>query len=127
MPLENSWLDAAGRLLIVLFFLVTGAANLTRARIDDHVERMVAAGTPFPRLAFWTGIALQFAGCALLLANWRPDYGVYCLIVFTVAATVIFHRFWQKPDPAQRTASRLSLLANVAILGGLLLLLANVR
>jgi putative oxidoreductase len=124
---EGSWLDAAGRLLIVLFFLVTGISNLTRARIDDHVDRMVAAATPFPRFVFWAGIALQFAGCALLLANWRPDYGVYCLIVFTVAATLIFHRFWQKPDAAQRNASRLSLLANIAILGALLLLLENVR
>jgi putative oxidoreductase len=124
---EGSWLDAAGRLLIVLFFLVTGVSNLTRARIEDHVERMAASGTPFPRLAFWTGIGLQFAGCALLLVNWRPDYGVYCLIVFTVAATLIFHRFWQKADPTQRNASRLGLLANIAILGGLLLLLESVR
>jgi putative oxidoreductase len=124
---EGFSLDTAGRLLIVFFFLVTGVSNLTRARIEDHVDRMVAAGTPFPRPVFWVGIALQFAGCALLLANWHPDYGVYCLIVFTVLATLIFHRFWHKPDPVQRNASRLSLLANVAILGGLLLLLQNVR
>jgi uncharacterized membrane protein YphA (DoxX/SURF4 family) len=124
---ESSWLDAAGRLLIVFFFLVTGLSNLTRARIRDHIDRMVASGTPFPALAFWLGIALQFAGSALLLADWHADYGVYCLILFTVAATAIFHRFWQKPDPVQRNFSRLSLLANVAILGGLLLLLENVR
>jgi hypothetical protein len=36
---------------------------------------------------------------------------------------VIFHRFWQKSDPLQRNLSRLSFLANIAILGGLLLLL----
>lgn len=124
---EGSWLDAVGRLLIVFFFLVTGLSNLTRARVTDHVDRMAASGTPVPAATFWVGIALQFAGCALLLANWRPDYGVYCLILFTVAATLIFHRFWEKPDAAQRNASRLSLLANVAILGGLLLLLENVR
>jgi len=124
---EGSWLDAAGRLLIVFFFLATGLSNLTRAQIKDHVDRMTAFGTPFPTLAFWTGIALQFAGCALLLANWHPDYGVYCLIVFTVVATGIFHRFWQRPDPVQRNAARLNLLANIAILGGLLLLLENVR
>jgi putative oxidoreductase len=127
MHLEGSWLDAGGRLLIVAFFLVTGLSNLTRARIRDHIDRMVAAGTPFPAPVFWTGIALQFAGCALLVADWHPAYGVYCLILFTVAATAIFHRFWEKPDPVQRNASRLSLLANVAILGGLLLLLENVR
>ena len=124
---DGSWLDAAGRLLIVFFFLATGLSNLTRAQIRDHVDRMTAFGTPFPAAAFWTGIALQFAGCALLLADWHPDYGVYCLILFTVVATAIFHRFWRKPDPVQRNAARLNLLANVAVLGGLLLLLENVR
>ncbi len=124
---ESSWLDAAGRLLIVFFFLATGLSNLTRARIKDHVDRMTTFGTPFPAAAFWIGIALQFAGCGLLLAGRHADYGVYCLILFTVAATVIFHRFWQKPDPVQRNAARLNLLANIAILGGLLLLLENVR
>lgn len=124
---DASWLDAAGRLLIVLFFLVTGLSNLTRERVKDHVDRMIDAGTPFPSAVFRTGIALQFASCGLLLADWHPAYGVYGLIAFTIAATAIFHRFWQKPDPVQRNFSRLSLLANIAILGGLLLLLENVR
>jgi uncharacterized membrane protein YphA (DoxX/SURF4 family) len=53
--------------------------------------------------------------------------GVYCLIVFTVAATAIFHRFWQMPDPAKRNSSRIILLGNIAILGGLLLLLGNLQ
>jgi len=48
-------------------------------------------------------------------------------VPLTLAATAIFHRFWQKSDPLQRNISRLALLANLAILGGLLLLLENMR
>ena len=121
---DTSWLDTAGRLLIVVCFLVTGLCNLTRARIKDHIERMAAFGTPAPAAAFWIGIALQFTGCALLLFDWHPEIGVYCLILFTVAATAIFHRFWSM-DPAKGNISRIILLGNTAILGGLLLLLAN--
>jgi putative oxidoreductase len=123
----ESWLDAAGRLLIVAYFLVTGVSNLTPARIRDHVDRMVAFGTPLPKAAFWTGIALQFIGCALLASGWHAALGAWCLIVFTVAATAIFHRFWRMPDPLRRNFSRLMLLNNTGLLGGLLLLLANVR
>jgi putative oxidoreductase len=123
----ESWLDLAGRYLIVLFFLVTGVSNLTKARIADHIERMAGFGVPFPASTFWLGIALQLAGCALLLLDWHPAVGVMCLIVFTIAATSIFHRFWQKADPLQRNISRITLLGNLAILGGLLLLLENVR
>lgn len=118
-------LEAAGRLLIVACFVLTGMGNLTRARIEDHVARMAEAGLPLARPAFWLGIGLQFAGCALLATGWRADLGAACLIVFTVAATAIFHRFWRLRDPLRRNFSRLMLLNNTGVLGGLLLLLAT--
>lgn len=119
-------LQEAGKWLIVGFFLVSGLANLTKARIADHIQRMRGFGTPFPAALFWLGLIVQFTGCALVASGWHAAAGTACFIVFTVAATVIFHRFWQKSDPVQRNLSRLSFLANVAILGGLLLLLADV-
>jgi putative oxidoreductase len=116
----------AGKWLIVGFFLLTGVFNLTKARIADHIERMAGFGVPFPTMAFWIGIALQFAGCALIIAEWHAATGVVLLMIFTIAATAVFHRFWAKPDPLQRNLSRLTLLGNMAILGGLLLLLQNI-
>ena len=123
----ESWLDIAGEQLIVAFFLIAGVSNLTKARVADHIERMAGFGVPFPTMAFWIGLALQFTGCALIELDWHPAIGVGCLIVFTIAATAIFHRFWRKYDPVQRNFSRLTLLGNMAILGGLLLLLERVR
>ena len=122
-----SLLEHAGKWLIVGFFVVTGLSNLTKARIADHVERMRAFGMPYPAAAFWLGIALQFAGCAMIELGWHPPLGVGCLIVFTIAATAIFHRFWQKSDLVQRNFSRLTLLSNTAVLGGLLLLLERLQ
>jgi putative oxidoreductase len=124
---DLSWTDTAGRLLIVLCFLVTGLCNLTKARTKDHIDRMAAFHMPAPAAVFWIGIALQFTGCALLLADWHAETGVYCLILFTLAATAIFHRFWGMQDAAKRNLSRIILLGNTGILGGLLLLLENVR
>ena len=88
---------------------------------------MAAFHTPFPAAAFWTGIVLQFTGCALLLTGWHADLGAVFLIVFTIAATAIFHRFWQMTDPQRRNASRVMFLNNTGLLGGLVLLLENVR
>ena len=124
---DPSWLDAAGRLLIVVCFLATGLCNLTKARIQDHIERMAAFHTPFPAAVFWFGIALQLTGCALLIADWHAEIGTGCLILFTITATAIFHRFWSMQEPAKRNVSRIILLGNTGILGGLLLLLENVR
>ena len=124
---DTTVLDLAGRLLIVLFFLAAGLGNMTPQKIKDHIGRMAAAHTPLPALAFWFGIFLQFSGCALILAGWHADVGVWFLIVFTVAATAIFHRFWQVADPMRRNIGRIMLLNNTAILGGLFLLLQNVQ
>src|SRR5260221_12712929 len=101
------WLDLAGRQLIVLFFVVTGVSNLTKARIADHIERMADLGGPFPASAFWLGIALQLTGAALGAFDWHPAVGTLVLIVFTIPATWIFHAFWQKSDPLQRDISPL--------------------
>lgn len=124
---DASWLDTAGGLLIVGFFVIAGLCNLTRERIKDHINRLAGLGVPFPAAAFWFGMTLQFTGCALLLAGWHADVGVLFLIVFTVVANALFHRFWTATDPLRRNTLRLLLLNGIAITGGLLLLLQNVR
>lgn len=124
---DAAGLDTAGRLLFVTYFVVAGLCNLAPARVADHIQRMGAAGTPIPAFVHWAGIAVQFTGCALILAGWRAEIGVVCLIAFTIAATAIFHRFWNMTDPARRNVSRVMFLNNIGVLAGLLLLLQNVR
>jgi len=125
MLADATWLGTAGKLLIVGFFVAAGLYNLAPARIKDHIERLAAFGVPLPALAFWFGMALQFTGCALLLSGWHPAAGALCLIVFTVTANALFHRFWTVSDPARRNTLRLMLLNGIAITGGLLLLLQD--
>jgi uncharacterized membrane protein YphA (DoxX/SURF4 family) len=123
-----SGLDIAGRILIAGFFLVMGLLNMNKAGIDDHINRLRGSGTPMPAQAFWFGIFLQFAGVAMILLNYRPDVGCVFLIVFTVFASLFLLRFWDvKDNPMRRTIMRNGMMANVAIIGGLLLLLQNVR
>lgn len=124
---DAAWLDTAGRLIIVCFFLAAGFYNIAPARARDHVQRIAALGLPLPAAVFWAGMALKFTGSALVLADWHADIGVGCLIVFTILANAMFHRFWLVTDPARRHTLRLLLLNGIAIVGGLLLLLQNVR
>ena len=124
---DASWLDSAGRFLIVALFIITGVRNLRPWHVEDHIARLRAFGTPLPEAVFWTGIALELAGCALLLLDWYPAAGALCLIVFTVLASALLLRFWEVDDPGKRLGMQNGLCSNIAVLGGLLLLLQNVR
>ncbi len=122
---DASIYDSAGRLLMVAFFVIVWLRNLSRHHIEDHVKRLTFFKAPLPRLTFWFGMILDAAGCALLLANWHPAIGALCLIVFTVLASLLLLRFWEMDDPMKRTGMQNGFLANVGVLGGLLLLLQN--
>ena len=124
---DASWIEIAGRMFIVAFFVVAGLYNLGAQQVRDHIEALASFGVPFPAAAYWGGLALQFTGCALLLADWHPEIGAWCLIVFTVTANAIFHRYWIVQEPVRRNFTRLLLLNGVAIVGGLLLVLESVR
>lgn len=123
---DASWLDTAGRLLLVAFFLAVGLRNLQKVHVEDHVKRLTNFKAPFPRLTFWVGQAMEFVGCALVLFNWYPAVGVVLLLVFTIVASGLLLRFWEVEGP-MRTGMQNGMLANIGIVGGLLLLLQHVR
>lgn len=123
---DASWLDTAGRLLMVAFFLAVGFRNLQKQHIDDHVKRLTNFKAPFPLATFWTGQGMEFVGCALVLFNWHPAIGVLLLLVFTIVASGLLLRFWEVQGP-MRTGMQNGMLANVGVVGGLLLLLQHVR
>jgi putative oxidoreductase len=123
---DASLLDTAGRLLMVAFFLAVGLRNLQRQHIDDHVKRLTNFKAPFPVLTFWTGQGMEFVGCALVLLNWHAAIGVLLLLVFTIVASALLLRFWEVQG-AMRTGMQNGMLANVGVVGGLLLLLQHVR
>ena len=124
---DPSWMVTTGKLLMLGFFLTAGTLNLRPQRSKDHIERMATFGVPLPATAFWTGMAMEFAGCAMVLGNWRADIGVWLLIAFTAVAGAIFHRYWLVDDPMRRNALRIALLNNIAVIGGLLVLLHSVK
>jgi uncharacterized membrane protein YphA (DoxX/SURF4 family) len=126
-PNDASMLDSIGRLLIVALFLSLGLRNLTRWQTEDHVTRLGLNGCPAPRVAFWLGTAIELTGCALVLLDWHPAIGVICLLIFTVVASSLMHRLWETADTGKRMSQMNGLFANVAVVGGLLLLLQNVR
>lgn len=124
-PNDASWIDTAGRLLLVAFFVIVWLRNLSSHHIEDHVKRLTFFRAPLPRVTFWVGMMIDIVGCALILVNWHAAAGTLLLIVFTVLASLLLLRFWEMDDPMKRTGMQNGFLANIAVVGGLLLLLQN--
>jgi uncharacterized membrane protein YphA (DoxX/SURF4 family) len=124
---DATWLTTAGKLLVVGYFIAAGLNNLYPSRIEEHLGRLAGFGVPLPAAAFWLAHAVLFTGCALILAGWHADIGILLLIAFTIVANALYHRFWTVADPFRRNMLRVQLMNGFGTVGGLLLLLQNVR
>lgn len=120
---DHTALEAAGQLLLAFAFLATGVRN-AGWKFRQHAERMAAYGVPQSRLILVAGFALQFAGGLLLALDLYRELGAALLIVFTVLASVLFHRWWLVADPLLRHLHFSNLIVNCGIVGGLLLVAA---
>ncbi|MDT2021972.1 DoxX family protein [Methylocella sp. CPCC 101449] len=122
MYADKTVLQVVGQLLIALLFIGTGIMNAGWKQ-QQHVDRMIDAGIPFPWMVLWIGFAVQIAAGIMLALNWHTPVAAALLIVFTIAASAIFHRFWLVADPLRRHFHVSNLFGNAAVIGGLLLLM----
>jgi putative oxidoreductase len=87
-------------------------------------ELMSTRGVPQARLALWAGIALQIIAGVLVMAGLWVAIACTVLVLFLIAATPMFHNFWDHQGP-DRAARINGFVGNVALAGGFLTLIAQ--
>jgi putative oxidoreductase len=123
-----------GRILLPLVFIVAGIQKLMNIR--DIADMLAASNVPIPEqiVPYLRGIpkyeALGYlvAGievvCGLMvLIGLKARWGALVLIVFTACTIILVHHFWDMEGAAQ-LANLSQALKNLAIMGGLLLVVA---
>jgi putative oxidoreductase len=118
---DHTTLEIIGQLMIATLFLGTLILN-AGTKEKQHVDRMAAMNIPLPRATLWAGFALQAVGGLMVAIDWHAGIGAVLLIVFTVLASAIFHRFWTVDDPLRRHLHLSFVFSNIAVIGALLLL-----
>ena len=111
-----------GRLLLGGAFVVAGLRNVQNETFLTGL--MAARGVSQAKLALWAGIVLQTIAGALVMAGVWTAIASAVLVLFLIAATPMFHNFWdhQGPDRASRING---FVGNVALAGGFLTLIAQ--
>jgi putative oxidoreductase len=121
--MNDDLIDTAGRILIAFLFLFQAVGAI--GRFDFHAGRLRACKAPAPNFVLAAGIAMMLVGGSMVLFNIFSRYGAVLLLIFTIVATILFQNFWSIDDPARRREKRTSFMYNLAIIGGLLLVVSR--
>jgi putative oxidoreductase len=109
----------AARILFSLIFVLSGITHFTT--MSDYVNLMNPA---IPMRPFWVAIsgAVELAGAALILFNYKPRLGAWLIVLFLVPVTLVVHglNIFMLSDPLMRTINVSMLLKGFAMIGGAL-------
>ncbi len=111
-----------GRVMIAAVFLLSAVGNKI-PNFNDVVKAMAAEGVPLPAVALAGAIVFLIAGSLSVVAGFKARVGALLLLIFLGLATFYFHDFWNFKGAA-KDAQVQSFLKNLAVGGGLVLLMA---
>jgi putative oxidoreductase len=116
---SEAWVLLFARLAVVPLYLYSGvgkvlAFSATAGRLNgwlDGFGSALAAGA----------IAVELGGGLALLLGLFARQAAVALILFTIAATLMFHNFWSAPE-AQAVQQTINFLKNLGLIGALALI-----
>jgi uncharacterized membrane protein YphA (DoxX/SURF4 family) len=114
-----------GRIVFGGFFTYNGVNHFTMNAA--MVQYAGAKGVPMPEAAvMFTGFLLLVGGVSIVL-GWLPHIGALCIAIFLLGVTPMMHDFWAIPDAGQRMTEMGNFAKNIAMLGGVLMLMGVPR
>lgn len=114
-------LSLAGRLLLALLFVPAGIGKI--GGFAGTAGYIASKGLPMPELGALIAIVVEVAGGLALIAGFGTRLAALVLALFTLVATFVFHNFWGVPAD-QAFVQQLMFYKNIAVVGGLLVLVA---
>ena len=116
-------LDVIGRLFISFIFLYEAYDTIafpgtTKQLMTDH-------GLVWGQdLWYLAGAFVLVLGGILILIGYRSGFGAILLLLYWIPVTFLVHDYWNAPD-AERRMEAILFMKNIAITGGLLMVLVN--
>lgn len=110
-----------GRVLLALMFIVAGWGKLTN--IAGTAGYITSGGLPLATLLAVVVGLLELLGGIAIAIGFQARWSALALALFTLLATVLFHRFWAVPAD-QAFVQQLMFMKNLSVAGGLFIVAA---
>jgi putative oxidoreductase len=110
-----------GRILLGLIFVISGFGKI--GGYAGTAGYMASQGLPLVSILLPLTILVELGGGLLLMAGWKVRWVALVFVLFLIPVTIVFHN----PaglDPAQAQQQMINLLKNLAIMGGMLQVVA---
>ena len=120
----NTYHDGAAliaRILLSIMFIYSGFGKLVG--FDGTVGYIAKQGLPVPQLMAAVAVAVELGAGVLLLVGYKTRWAALAIFLFLIPTTLIFHNFWAV-DAAQVQAQTIQFMKNLAIMGGMLYVMA---
>lgn len=111
----NQYAHLAGRILLVLIFVISGAGKITNPEGTMGYMEMMGV----PGILLWPTIALEVLGGLAIIVGFQTRIAAWLLAIFSVLAAILFHSNFA--DQMQM----IMFMKNLSIAGGFLLLASS--
>ena len=116
-------IDLIGRALLSVIFIFDAYDSIFY--FQDTKDKMTEYGLVWKQDLLLIGaIFLLIFGGILVLIGYRSSFGAFLLLLYWIPLTFIVHSFWNDSPDVRRLQSVL-FMKNIAIIGGLLMVLVN--
>jgi putative oxidoreductase len=119
-PLSKT--ELGGRILLAAIFVLSGVMKL--ADFQGALGHMQSAGIPYAATLLAIAAIAEIAGGLAVMTGFLTRLAAFGLFLYLIPVTLLFHNFWDFAGP-ERVAQAANFMKNVAIMGGLLILVGH--
>ena len=110
-----------GRILLAWLFIKSGFGKLTG--LEGTVGYIASKGLPLPQVGAAIAVLVELGAGLLLAIGFKARWSALVIGIFTIAAAVLFHDYWNA-DAASKMAQSINFWKNISFTGGLLMVFA---
>jgi putative oxidoreductase len=117
----KSPLIVVGRVLLALMFILSGFDKLTH--LEGTAGYIASGGLPFASVLAVVVALLELLGGIAIAIGFQARSAALALGLFTLAASLLFHKFWAVPAD-QAFMQQLLFMKNLSVAGGMFIVAA---